>query len=298
MVKNISTYTKKQHVSGRQTDYLAARAAASRHPTQDLLSYGGRIDSDPHASSMLSATSYSGQHAPSILGAAPRRNVDDLLYSQNASNPGYGVSLPPGRDYASGKGIHGNAMDLDYPVSLLSHDRKDDRASYLREFELREEERRRDRLRDKDRDRERDKERERLRERERDREKEREKERLERREKERERERKRALEVRLERTPVRSSKDPRSTSKDPRSTSKDPRGSSLTKEGKSSRRDSPHRGALHRWILMIFYFCVLLWFSITSCFYILQRFVTNLMFCYTEGTVHLLKKNGENMSAR
>jgi hypothetical protein len=50
------------------------------------------------------------------------------------------------------------------------------------------------------------------------------------------------------------------SSKDPRSTSKDPRGSSLTKEGKSSRRDSPHRGALHRWILMIFYFCVLLWF--------------------------------------
>ncbi|KAK2429180.1 protein SHORT ROOT IN SALT MEDIUM [Trifolium repens] len=227
----------------RQTDYLAARAAASRHPTQDLMSYGGRIDSEPHASSMLSATSYSGQHAPSILGAAPRRNVDDLLYSQNASNPGYGVSLPPGRDYASGKGIHGNAMDLDYPANLLSHggptDRKDDRASYLRDFELREEERRRDRLRDRDRDRERDKERERLRERERDREKEREKERMERREKERERDRKRALEVKLERTPVRSSKDPRSTSKDPR-------GSSLTKEGKSSRRDSPHRGALHR----------------------------------------------------
>ncbi|GAU37649.1 hypothetical protein TSUD_220750 [Trifolium subterraneum] len=231
----------------RQTDYLAARAAASRHPTQDLMSYGGRIDSDPHASSMLSATSYGGQHAPSILGAAPRRNVDDLLYSQNASNPGYGVSLPPGRDYASGKGIHGNAMDLDYPANLLSHggstDRKDDRANYLRDFELREEERRRDRLRDRDRDRdrdrERDKERERLRERERDREKEREKERMERREKERERDRKRALEVKLERTPVRSSKDPRSTSKDPR-------GSSLSKEGKSSRRDSPHHGALHR----------------------------------------------------
>ncbi|KAL5100195.1 hypothetical protein RYX36_004522 [Vicia faba] len=227
----------------RQTDYLAARGAASRHPTQDLMSYGGRIDSDPHASSMLSATSYSGQHAPSILGAAPRRNVDDLLYSQNASNPGYGVSLPPGRDYASGKGIHGTAMDLDYPGNLLPHggptDRKDDRASYLREFELREDERRRDRLRDRDRDRERDKERERLRERDREREKEREKERmLERREKERERDRKRALEVKPERTPVRSSKDPRSTSKDPR-------GSSLTKEGKSSRRDSPHRG-LHR----------------------------------------------------
>ncbi|GAU51142.1 hypothetical protein TSUD_240810 [Trifolium subterraneum] len=227
----------------RQTDYLAARGVASRHPTQDLMSYGGRIDSEPHASSMLSATSYSGQHAPSILGAAPRRNVEDLLYSQNASNPGYGVSLPPGRDYASGKGIHGNAMDLDYPANLMSHggstDRKDDRTSYLRDFELREEERRRDRLRGRDRDRERDKERERLRERDRDREKEREKERMERREKERERDRKRALEVKLERTPVRSSKDPRNTSKVPR-------GSSLTKEAKSSRRDSPHRGASHR----------------------------------------------------
>lgn len=208
------------------------------------------MDSDPRGSSMLSATSYSGQHAPSILGAAPRRNVDDLLYSQNASNPGYGVSLPPGRDYASGKVLHGNAMELDYPSNVLSHgghtDRKDDRASYLREFELREEERRRERLRERDRDREKDKERERLRERER--EKERERERiLERREKERERERKRALESRHERTPARSSKDARATSKDPR-------GSSLTKEGRSSRRDSPHHGAIHRWILMIFLF--------------------------------------------
>ncbi|TKY69650.1 Cell division cycle and apoptosis regulator protein 1 [Spatholobus suberectus] len=226
----------------RQADYLAARAAASRHLTQDLVSYGGRMDSDPRGSSMLSATSYSGQHAPSILGAAPRRNVDDLLYSQNASNPGYGVSLPPGRDYASGKGLHGNAMELDYPGNVLSHgghtDRKDDRASYLREFELREEERRRERLRERERDREKEKERERLRERDRERERERERI-LERREKERERERKRALETRHERTPARSSKDPRGTSKDPR-------GSSLTKEGRSSRRDSPHHGALHR----------------------------------------------------
>ncbi|XP_019460840.1 PREDICTED: cell division cycle and apoptosis regulator protein 1 isoform X2 [Lupinus angustifolius] len=243
----------------RQGDYLAARAAASRHPTQDLMSYGGRMDSDPRASSMLSAASYSGQHAPSILGAAPRRNVDDLLYSQNASNPGYGVSLPPGRDYASGKGLHGNAMELDYP----GVDRKDDRASYLREFEQMEEERRRERLRERDRDREREKERERLQDRERERERER-KRMLERREKEKarekERERKRALETKKELTPVRStkgprstskdprstSKDPRSTSKGPRSTSKDPRASSLSKDGRSSRRDSPHRSTLHR----------------------------------------------------
>ncbi|KAK7348760.1 hypothetical protein VNO80_23419 [Phaseolus coccineus] len=226
----------------RQADYLAARAAASRHPTQDLVSYGGRMDSDPRGSSMLSATSYGGQHAPSILGAAPRRNVDDLLYSQNASNPGYGVSLPPGRDYASGKGLHGNAMEIDYPGNVLPHgghtDRKDDRASYLREFELREEERRRERLRERERDREKEKERERLRERERERERERDRIK-ERREKERERERKRAAETKHERTPARSSKDPRVTSKDLR-------GSSLTKEGRSSRRDSPHHGALHR----------------------------------------------------
>ncbi|CAJ1932020.1 unnamed protein product [Sphenostylis stenocarpa] len=226
----------------RQADYLAARAAATRHPTQDLVSYGGRMDSDPRGSSMLNATSYSGQHAPSILGAAPRRNVDDLLYSQNASNPGYGVSLPPGRDYASGKGLHGNAMEIDYPGNVLPHgghtDRKDDRASYLREFELREEERRRERNRERERDREKEKERERLRERERERERERDRI-MERREKERERERKRALETKHERTPVRSSKDPRGTSKDLR-------GSSLTKEGRSSRRDSPHHGALHR----------------------------------------------------
>lgn len=208
------------------------------------------MDSDPRASSMLSATSYTGRHAPSILGAAPRSNVDDLLYSQNASNPGYGVSLPPGRDYASGKGLHGNAIELDYPGNALSHgghnDHKDDRASYLREFELREEERRRERLRERDRDKEREKERERLREREREREHERERI-LERREKERERERKRVLEAKHERTPVRSSKDTRGTSKDPR-------GSSLTKDGRSSRRDSPHHGSLHRWILMIFLF--------------------------------------------
>ncbi|KAF7828032.1 cell division cycle and apoptosis regulator protein 1 [Senna tora] len=232
--------------STRQTDYLAARAAASRHTTQDLLSYGGRMDTDTLGSSMLSATSYSGQHTPSILGAAPRRNVDDLLYSQSTSNPGYGVSLPPGRDYASGKGLHGSGMESDYTGSVLSraghNEHKDDRAGYLREFELREEERRREHLRERERDREREreKERERLRERDRERARERERlERLERREKE-ERKRKRALEARRERSPVRLSKDPRATSKGPRGASKDPRGASLTKEGRSSRRDSPH----------------------------------------------------------
>lgn len=204
------------------------------------------MDADPRSLSMLGASSYSGQHTPSILGAAPRRNVDDLMYPQSSSNPGYGVSLPPGRDYATGKGLRGPSLDSDYPSSVLPrgghsriNERKDDRASYLREFELREEERRRERLRERERDREREKERERERERDREREREKECQRqfiLDRREKERERERKRAFEIRRERTPPRISKDHR--------------GSSLLKEGRPLRRDSPHHEALHRWILM------------------------------------------------
>ncbi|KAJ6312143.1 hypothetical protein OIU77_013820 [Salix suchowensis] len=132
----------------RQIDYLAARGAASRHTTQDLMSFGGRIDADARNSSLLNSSTYNGQHAPSILGAAPRRSVEDLLYPQSSSNPGYGVSLPPGRDYGTGKGLHGTSLESDY---LSSHprinERMDDRASYLREFELREEERRRELLR-------------------------------------------------------------------------------------------------------------------------------------------------------
>lgn len=224
------------------------------------------MDADPRSLSMLGASSYSGQHTPSILGAAPRRNVDDLMYPQSSSNPGYGVSLPPGRDYATGKGLHGPSLDSDYPSSVLPRgghsridERKDDRASYLREFELREEERRRERLRERERDREREKERERERDREREREREKEFERqriLDRREKERERERKRAFEIRRERTPLRVSKDRR--------------GSSLLKEGRPLLRDSPHHEALHRWILMFhFASCSN---SEYSCLCILQAF--------------------------
>ncbi|KAF4396755.1 hypothetical protein F8388_004723 [Cannabis sativa] len=230
--------------NARETDYLAARAAASRHPTQDLITYGGRVDADSRNISLLGASSYNTQHAPSILGAAPRRNADDLVYAQSSSNPGYGVSLPPGRDYAMGKGLHASSLETDYPSSVLprsGHARidelKDDRASYLREFELREEERRRERLRDRERDREREKERDRDRDREREREREKERDRereriLERREKERERERKRALEVRRDRSLPRVSRDRR--------------GASLLKEGRPLRRESPQREALHR----------------------------------------------------
>ncbi|XP_007046031.2 PREDICTED: cell division cycle and apoptosis regulator protein 1 [Theobroma cacao] len=221
----------------RQADYLAARSAASRHSTQDLMPYGGRIDADPRSLSLLSSSSSYGGQPPSILGAAPKRNVDDLMYPPNSANPGYGVSLPPGRDYGT-KGLHVASLESEYPSSTLSRsghpridERKDDRAGYLREFEMRVEERHREHLRE----REKDRERERMRERERLRERERERERLrilERREKERERERKRTLEVTRERTPPRVSRDHR--------------GPSLTKEARPLRRDSPRREASHR----------------------------------------------------
>ncbi|XWS23169.1 hypothetical protein CRYUN_Cryun29cG0098000 [Craigia yunnanensis] len=218
--------------SSRQADYLAARSAASRHSTQDRMPYEGRIDADPRSLSLLSSSSYGGQ-PPSILGAAPGRNVDDLMYPPNSANPGYGVSLPPGRDYGT-KGLHVTSLESEYPGSTLSRsgdpridERKDDRAGYLREFELREEVRRREHLREREKDRER--ERERLRERGRERDRLRI---LERREKVRERERKRALEVTHERTPPRVSRDHR--------------GPSLTKEARPVRRDSPRHEASHR----------------------------------------------------
>ncbi|KAI7724710.1 hypothetical protein M8C21_004587 [Ambrosia artemisiifolia] len=114
--------------SSRQADYLAARSATVRSG-QELLPYGGRFDTDLHALSMISGT----QHAPSILGAAPRREVEDLMYARGSANPGYGVSLPPGRAYVSGKSLHGTSLESDYPGGILARagysrldDRKDD----------------------------------------------------------------------------------------------------------------------------------------------------------------------------
>ncbi|CAI0402170.1 unnamed protein product [Linum tenue] len=240
LLKSQSMHSSSLDGGARPIDYLAARgAAASRHLKQDLVvSYGGgRGDADPRGSSILNNASYNGQqHASSILGAAPRRSVDDLLYSQSLSNPGYGVSLPPGRDYGSGKGpLHGASLEPEYrPLHPRLDDRRDERAGYLREFELREEERRREflREREKEREKEREREREREHERERERERRRDSERMvERREKERER--KRIVEIRRERTPPRPLRDPR--------------GSSLTREaGRSSRRDSMSQEASHR----------------------------------------------------
>ncbi|XP_058182729.1 protein SHORT ROOT IN SALT MEDIUM 1 isoform X1 [Rhododendron vialii] len=227
----------------RQADYLAARGASIRHSAQDLMSYGGRIDADPRSLSILSGSSYTGQHASSILGAAPRRNMDDLMYAQSSSNPGYGVSLPPGRDYASGKGLLDASLDMDYLRGGHPRIDKDDRVGYTRELERREE-RRKEHLREREKDRERDKERERERERDRQRKREREREReriLERHDKERDRERERGPEVRRERgadnrreqTPPRISKD-----------RAERLGTSLTKD--LPRKDSPHHEALHR----------------------------------------------------
>ncbi|CAH9102768.1 unnamed protein product [Cuscuta epithymum] len=237
----------------RQGDYLAARTAAVRHAAQnrlsaqELIAYSTRSDPDPHTLSTLGSSSFDGQHAPSILGAAPQRRLDDLIYSQSSSNPGYGVSLPPGRDYGIAKGLHASSLDSDFPSILARHSRmddyKDDRIAYARELERVEKERLylrahdKDREREKERERERDREREREKERERERQRKRERERereriLERKEKERDNERKRGTEARRERTPPRISREPR--------------GTSLTKDSKSLRRDSPRHEVLHR----------------------------------------------------
>ncbi|KAI3983150.1 hypothetical protein MKX01_030872 [Papaver californicum] len=212
----------------RPADYLAGRGAPVRHSAQDLSVYGGRLDSDPRTLSMLSGLSYDGQHqASSILGAAPRRNADDLMYAaQGSAISGYGVSLPPGRDYGNAKGLHVTSLESDYPSSLLSRgggvggsrmdERKDDRGTFRRELEIREEERRRDHARVRE-------------ERERDRERERERER---RDKDRELKRKRAPEIRRERTP------PRITRERP--------GSALGKEEKSLGRDLQHHDSQQR----------------------------------------------------
>ncbi|KAL8201392.1 hypothetical protein R6Q57_012731 [Mikania cordata] len=60
----------------RQADYLAARSATARHAGQEVLPYDRRFEADLHALSSTSGT----QHAPSILGAHPRREVEDLMH--------------------------------------------------------------------------------------------------------------------------------------------------------------------------------------------------------------------------
>ncbi|KAJ0978601.1 hypothetical protein J5N97_014075 [Dioscorea zingiberensis] len=98
----------------RQADYFAATTGPVRHGLQEFSSYGGRMDVNPRSSSILGGTPYVGQHPSSILGGAPRRNVDEHIYPQGSSSAGYGVALPPGRDYATGKGLHGLSVEPDY----------------------------------------------------------------------------------------------------------------------------------------------------------------------------------------
>ncbi|KAK1314638.1 hypothetical protein QJS10_CPA06g00457 [Acorus calamus] len=130
----------------RPVDYLAARGASVRHVPQDLSPYGGRMDADPRNLSILGSSPYAGQHPPSALGGAPRRNVDNLIYAQGSSSSGYGVGLPPGRDYIAAKGLHGTPLESDYSGSLLARsahpsakdERRNDRDAFHREPDTRE----------------------------------------------------------------------------------------------------------------------------------------------------------------
>uniref|UniRef100_J3MF26 EF-hand domain-containing protein n=1 Tax=Oryza brachyantha TaxID=4533 RepID=J3MF26_ORYBR len=243
----------------RQADYFAGRSAPIHQGSQDIGAYG-RVEADHRNLSILGTAPYGGQQSASLLGGAPRANIDSLSYGQGSSSSGYGMGLPPGRDYASGKGLLHPSSDSDYRDSILSRvhpgismvdERAVDRVGYRREMDLRDEERRRDLilerekererererelrdLRDRERERERERDRERLRERERERELERERERLrERRMKERERDRKHPADSRREHTPPR--------------TPADRRRSSSVRADKPLRRLSPRRDAVHR----------------------------------------------------
>lgn len=173
----------------RAADYLAARGTAVRHETQDygtrdllVSSYGLRTDVDPGAQ---------GPHQlPGLsLRAAVGRSLEDDAYARGSSATRYGVTLPPGRDYSTGKVLGSTTADAGYRGALPSH--KEERGAAHYKLEEREEGLRRDR--------ERARERERL---------------LERRERERERELARAREIRRsDLTPLRRSRDRRASPK-------------------------------------------------------------------------------------
>ena len=185
--------------------------------------------------------------------------MDSLVYGQGSSSSGFGVGLPPGRDYAPGKSLMQPASESDYRDSIprvhpgisMVDERTGDRVGYHREVDLRDDERRRDLLWEKEKEREweyeqvlrgREIERERDMERERERrERERERERLRvRQEKERQRDRKHVAVPRRERTPPR--------------TPGERRRSSSVKSEKPLRRLSPRRDAVHRCLYVLFSF--------------------------------------------
>ncbi|KAL3522783.1 hypothetical protein ACH5RR_015617 [Cinchona calisaya] len=242
--------------NSRQADFLVARSNTLHRAAQDTIAYSGRMDSDPRNLSTLVGSSYGGHHTSSILGAAPQRNVDDLMYVQGSSNPGYGVGLPPGRDYGAGKSLRGTSHQSDCPSTMLvrgAHqliiDHKDDRLAYPRELERRGMENHREYLREREKDREREKEREQERERQREREQERERERERNRERERERERRRQwiLERReKERERVCKYEVGVKRERTPAKPSRERQGISLTKDGRHLRRESPRQEPQYR----------------------------------------------------
>ncbi|XP_047090309.1 protein SHORT ROOT IN SALT MEDIUM 1-like [Lolium rigidum] len=237
----------------RQADYFAGRTGPIHQGSQEISAYG-RAEADHHSLPVLGSVPYGGQQQASVLGRTQRSTMDSLVYGQGSSSSGFGVGLPAGRDYASGKSLLQPASESDYRDSILPRlhpgvsmvdERTGDRLGYRRELDLRDDERRRDLLWEKEKEREWEYEQE-LRhreiERERDRERERERERRERererehlrvrREKERERDRKHVAVPRRERTP-------------PRRPVERLQSSSVRSE-KPLRRVSPRRGAVHR----------------------------------------------------
>ncbi|TVU07901.1 hypothetical protein EJB05_41277, partial [Eragrostis curvula] len=249
----------------RQADYFAGRSAPVHQASQDIGAYG-RVEADRGNVSILGSVPYGRQQTASLLEGAPRSNIDNLVYGQGSSSSGYGAGLPPGRDYAAGKGLLHPSSDPDYRDSILPRahpgmsmvdERRADRIGYRRELDLRDEERRRDLLLEREKELEwererelrdlRDRERERERERERDRERQREREREREREHEREQRERERLRERREKERERDRKhgaDPRPAAS-PRVPG-DRRRSSSVRSEKPLRRISPRRDAVHR----------------------------------------------------
>ncbi|KAH0463065.1 hypothetical protein IEQ34_007647 [Dendrobium chrysotoxum] len=98
---------------------ILSHSCAYSSGSQEFSLYGGRMDADPRALPIIGSSQYGTLHSTSILGA-PRKNIDDLIYTQG-SNIAYGMSLPPGRDYMSKKGLHGYA-GIDYQGNIFPHD--------------------------------------------------------------------------------------------------------------------------------------------------------------------------------
>ncbi|KAI3519958.1 hypothetical protein L1887_09178 [Cichorium endivia] len=67
--------------------------------------------------------------------ATVRHGGQQLVYANSSGTPGYGVSLPPGRAYASGKSLH----DPNYPNDILA---RNGYSRIDREIERREDRRR------------------------------------------------------------------------------------------------------------------------------------------------------------